>query len=402
MTRYINTSKAIIAISALLILSNYYYFYFFDFDQGISGAGSTFNFVRFLAIGLLASQLFLPAVPSTFTKLNLSMIVFCATAAAALIVKIALLHTGGGLMFANILICAIPAIMLRPHPDSERIWFFFDCCKYILSAQVIVDYVIYLCGGSIWENKAFIGGLGNPSSFGVACCVFLAYSLLAKPSKPRHLTCASILAAGALNTNALMPTLLVPMIAIFSLAVKPRFSVAVICACFVAVLCLLPNSTTNGHTAYKMESLLSAVQGAQGVGISQSVSLREKIHFDYFDKLVARPAATILIGDTSKSYYGVDSQILTYLSSFGVVISLFFLLYMIKFSLAAIALPNDSRYFIVSVVAIYSIAFVFNRILDYYPMALFLFLCSSVITAERSLEAEPAADNMAWKETPET
>jgi hypothetical protein len=383
MTRYINKSKSVIAVSAFMILSNYYYLYFFDFNQGISAAGSSFNFIRFVAIGLLVSQLFLPAITSTFSRINLSMLAFCLAAVTVLTLKTVFLHSGGGFMFANMLLCAIPATTLKAHPDRSRMWFFFDCCKYILSAQVILDYAIYLCGASIWDNKAFIGGLGNPSSFGVACCIFLAYSLLARPHNKTSLACASLLAAGALNTNALMPTMMVPLIVIFSFVARPRISVAVIAACFVTVLCVVPNSTTDGHTAYKMESLVSALKGSQADDISQSVSLREQIHEDYFRKLTDSPATTVFFGDIEKSYFGVDSQILTYLSSFGVVVSLFFLFYMINLAWAAISLPKETMYFTVAVIAIYSTAFVFNRILDYYPMSLFLFLCASVVIAEQ-------------------
>lgn len=387
MTPLLTKSKILIAISAILILSNYYYLYFFEFHQGVSSAGSNYNALKFIAIGLLLSQLFLPIVLVTYKKWHVTLLIFCVTASIVIIIKSLLLRVSGGVMLANMLIFAIPLTILKSHHNLNRFYFFFDCCMYVLSMQVIIDYAIYLCGGSLWDNKAFIGGLGNPSSFGVACCIFLAYTLFMKSNKIKHLASATLLAIGALNTNSLMPTLLVAFIAAAALIGRPRLSVFIITSAFIAVLSIFPNSTTDGHTAYKFESLVSAVLDNTDENISESVSLRETIHKQYFEKLTETPATIIFIGDINSPYIGLDSQVLTYLSSFGVLLSLVFLVYTYQFGIASLQLSSYTRLFMVSVVSIYSIAFIFNRILDYYPMALFFFLSARMVVIEKKRQS---------------
>jgi len=380
----VHKSKLLIALSSLLILTNYYYIYFYEFKQGTSGAGGLFSLIRFFAIGLLISQLYQPIILTTYKKWHLYLIIFCFTGGTITLAKSMVLDTTAGMMVANILICAIPATMLKPHPETQRFWFFLDCCKNILSLEVIIDYAVYLANASIWENKAFIGGVGNPSSFGITCCIFLAYTLFCKPRTSINLAAGSLLAFGALKTNALLPTLLLATMILCSLIIRPSKSVLAISLLFIGALITIPNSVTDGHTAYKLESLIEAGAGETSSNISQSVSLRETIHRDYLDKITEHPIITTLVGDINQPYVGVDSQVLTYLSSFGVLTSLFFLLYTVNFGVTSLQLHGRQRYFMLAAVAVYSTTFIFNRILDYYPMALFFILLAQLATIERT------------------
>src|SRR5262249_56357751 len=63
----------------------------------------------------------------------------------------------------------------RLHVDYAR-WLRF--IVWLVALQAIIDAIIVMRGSALWISEAFVGGVGNPSSFGLICVLACAFCLL--------------------------------------------------------------------------------------------------------------------------------------------------------------------------------------------------------------------------------
>ncbi|WP_435647180.1 hypothetical protein [Pseudomonas aeruginosa] len=153
-------SRAAIFSSALLVLSNYYYLYFLEFSQGGTSGAGLLALVRVFAVFLLCSQLFRPVLRSSFRLEEILVLAFLIFGLLVILLK-TMFSQEGDWMYVNTLMCAIPLLLLRVRENLARFIFFFECCLLVLVLQVVGEFFIYFYGKSLWENKAFIGGIGE-------------------------------------------------------------------------------------------------------------------------------------------------------------------------------------------------------------------------------------------------
>ncbi|MDG3815964.1 hypothetical protein L5B88_02980 [Pseudomonas aeruginosa] len=388
-------SRAAIFLTALLVLCNYYYLYFMDFSQGSTSGAGVFGILRVVAIVLLCSLLFKPVLRRSFRLEELLLLVFFVFGFFVISLKSVIISEGDW-MYVNTLICAVPLLFLRLREDRQRFSFFWECCLLIVILQIIGEFFIYFKGMSLWENRAFIGGLGNPSSFGILCNVLVAYVLLLRGKSFFSFLAFSLLCAGIFMTSSMLPTLLLVMVTTIWGVLRSGVKFSLLCIFSIFLLFLFYDQILSEHLRYKLASMVGAVDSGQG-GTSASVSIRVQIHKDYLESLVQDFSGFLFYGFSERYYKGVDSQLITYLSSFGLLATGGFWLYSIASFFRALTQRTVFSTFFATSIFIFMVSFLFNRILDYYPMALFFFLlcvsssCFGVERAQSYIDDEGAA-----------
>ena len=395
-------SRLVIFLASALILCNYYYLYAFDFEQGSTSGAGPLAIIRAFAILLLCSQLFTAKVRTSVRVEELSVITFLLFGIFVMAFKSSITSTGDW-MFSNTLICALPILALKREVNPHLLKVFFESCLIILLLQIVIEFFIYVGGLSLWENKAFIGGLGNPSSFGIICNVFVAYVLFNRAKSAYSMFAFIILSAGVIMTSSMLPTLLLVLVTTIWGVLRSGFKFAILCGCAAVMIILFSEQIFSDHLRYKLDSIIGVLGETQDEG-SASVSIRMQIHKDYVQSVSEDFPGFLLYGFSERFYKGVDSQIITYLSSFGLLAAALFWFYAIKSFFRALALRSDLGAFLGTTILIFMISFTSNRILDYYPMALFFFLAcvtaasssarETTVIAARSISGVPQSTKM--------
>ena len=108
---------------------------------------------------------------------------------------------------------------------------------------------------------------------------------------------------------------------------------------------------------------------------SGSVSARVEIHERTYNAMRQQPLQSLLGHFQGLVYWPMDSQVLTYLGSFGLPIVLAFLGINLLWTYRAwLNAPADGGFGVVALL-LFSFIFLTNRILDYFPMASLYFVC---------------------------
>lgn len=364
-----------IFFSVSLILCNYYYFYLVPFEQGQVEAGPIYSITKFLGI-LAISVTFLSSKIRTSLEVEEVLLTIFLLAALVVFLLKRLTIGGGDSMFINTIACIVPFLILKNNHNQRAHSIFFEYCLLIISMQIAGDAILYLNDASIWENKAFIGGLGNPSSFGVVCNILIAYTLFERRPTIMSMFYFLILAFAIYMTSSLLSILMffliVALWVVHRLSIKKLIALIVTCAAVV----VMSDFLVSDHLLYKMQSAGSMFYDSNTGDSSRSVSFRQEIHQIYIKNFSENPIEGIAFGFFDDSYMKFDSQVLTYFSSFGILISLLFflsvILALLKAGLNNIAFPGI-------LLLILCITFLTNRIMDYYPIPIFLALAFSMI-----------------------
>ncbi|NYT38023.1 hypothetical protein ERD78_14165 [Allopusillimonas soli] len=365
-----------IFLSSLLVLGNYYYLYFVPFDQGSTNEPWTYSLLKPVGIMLLYCFLLSSKLKHNYRFHQVLFLLFFFYSFCAILLK-RFAWDSGGLMFFNMVICALPLFVLVPR--KQAIISFFETCLLIISAQVIIDYAIYINGYSLWNNKAFIGGLGNPSSFGFVCDVLIAYILHYRKYKTSSLIFFLILSYGVIKSNAMLAVLVYAALMISWGTKRLGLGFLFLCAIIGTSLAIFSHDILSRHLIYKLDSVLALFDDNISAS-SISVSLRVQMHMYLLEQLRDNFFSVLFFGYPERYYYAADSQYLTYIGSFGLMASMIF------FLATALALAHSyvhrrelSSFSWVAII-MFMLVFFTNRLLDYYPVALFLFLAMAVGT----------------------
>jgi hypothetical protein len=373
-------AKLIIILASVLILCNYYYLYFLSFDQGAITGSVPYSYVRLVGLFLLFSQILDYKAFRRPTPLDCCILSFISLLVFTIFIKW-YSEPVGNKMIANMIICAVPLLLFNRHGDDWKVLYFLDVCLVILIFQCAGDWVIYFYDGMLWDNDAFIGGVGNPSSFGVIVCAFSAYVMLCKKPGLLSCICVIILQLGVVRTSALMPCLLMLALAVYC-AVVGRSKVAVFATVTTIIICWAALDVVVGdHLVYKLNSVIYSLTGYRvfdtAPGVSLSISLRAEAMKEIANAAVQRPLQFVLLGSSTEWYQGVDSQFLTYLTSFGLISTVLFLMYVVGCIFRNCIYRTPYSKFLIAILLLFCGIFLTNRILDYYPVALFFFLATT-------------------------
>jgi hypothetical protein len=116
--------------------------------------------------------------------------------------------------------------------------------------------------------------------------------------------------------------------------------------------------------------------GSYDVESSGSVSARLEIHQLTYGAVRDEPWRLLVGHLQGQVYWPMDSQVLTYLGSFGIAMLLAFLSIHLLWTRRAWLSAKDDGGFSFVALLLFSLVFLTNRILDYFPVATVYFLCA--------------------------
>lgn len=371
----------------MLSLSVYYLNYSAEFDEGeATGVNTATLLTRALSVALIVAPLF-----PLRLKLGSAMLLTLVWLGSCVSMLVAVGASGGindSLFFNTVLQLPVLVALTSTqwHVDHVR-WLRF--MAIMLALQAVFDTVIWLSDTSLWLSAAFVGGVGNPSSFGMLCSVLFAFCVLHPRAGRGRWLLALTLGAAAVMSKALFAVLAVTVVSAVWLAYSWRAATLATIAIAVVVAvgpAMLEGEDTEGVglIAHKL-SAAGALIGLldYDVDSSASVSLRIEMHQQTMSAIAAQPMRLVWGHLEGKPYWPMDSQVLTYLGSFGAPMLLAFMaLNFFWLALAWRHRPDDGGFTLWSL-GLFSLIFLTNRILDYFPVATLYFLLVTMALTDR-------------------
>lgn len=261
----------------------------------------------------------------------------------------------------------------------------------VLCIQVLIDILIWQTGQSLWLSTAFVGGLGNPSSFGLLCTLGATFYIFHPSVGRERWMMVVLLTIGAFQTKAMFAVLAITLVLIVWISISWRRTfLAFILGILLAVgsVLVLGGQSDDGETEFiehklmAVGALLSLVE--YDVDSSASVSQRIEMHERTFGELAVDPLGLIVGHLKGLPYWPMDSQLLTYLGSFGAPFLILFLSLHTYWMVCAWRRRRGDNGFALLSLCIFGLIFMTNRILDYYPVATIYFIIISIILGGRS------------------
>ena len=362
-----------IIFACVLIYSNYYYYYFFEFSQGLSSAPGQFFVLKSFGVAFFFLVFF---YPFRFRRLGLDdliLILFLFVCFFYYLFKRFYVGQGAAL-FGNFLIPACIFVFFESRVSSSSLRFFFDVSVFLVVMQVVIDFLILWGGISLWDNLAFVGGVGNPSSFGVICVILIAYVLLLKKIGFICFLQAAILAVGVIGSKSLF--CVVALVFVFLCVIwfysKSIFLFSLLLS--PVVLGLIWGFLLPEHVKFKLFSLYGLLVDGDLSGASQSISLRYLIHEHAIEHFAENYFYDTFFGYLDLFYYGVDSQVLSFIGSVGLLPAMIFVLWNFYLIFSNYLLKGEGGYFLLLSSLVFFFLIFSNRIFDYYPVAFLFFI----------------------------
>lgn len=256
----------------------------------------------------------------------------------------------------------------------------------------IIDYNAYSGGYSIWNEKYFVGGLGNPSSFGLLCNLSIAWLMFSRfsvhriPNFPKLLVVfiLSLLSIMSFSVFSILNLLMIFMLFIFLSPFVLKIKASITFIFLVSILILSANFSLLdakqilfllSHKIMSLGDFLGLVN--YDMEESTSVIGRVAIHERALD-LFNKNWISIFLGHPDFiSYDKNDSQLLTYALSFGIPLMIAFMLLNIRLLFLTFCMREKFNFVFF---ASFFLIFFTNRILDYFPIALIYFVMVASVT----------------------
>jgi hypothetical protein len=372
--------RVVLSAGLALALGVYYLIYLGEFEEGAAqGASGASLVLRMVSVALIALPLLPLAVPHS--SVALFILLFGASACWYLL-GISYLGQINDAMFINTVL-QLPVLLAfaSTRRKVDPVLLLRVVCG-VLVVQTAIDAIIWLQGASLWLSNAFIGGLGNPSSFGLMCAVGLAFCLLHPQAGRWRWPTALVLAAGSVMSLSLFAALAVAFVAaVWMLRSWRNFlvgSVAAVAAGFVALVVLFGPGEEEDAVGF-LEHKLSALGALIGlvdydVASALTVSMRLEMHQDTAVALANDPLRLLWGRLDGLLYWPMDSQVLTYLGSFGLLMLAVFVVIHVAWMARAWRVRHRDGGFAFLILTLFGGIFATNRILDYFPIATIYFL----------------------------
>lgn len=372
----LDVNRLLASLSVLAVTTVYYVFYFIGFSETQSDGGALLLILKLVSVA--AFSVFSLNLKSLLSPKSSALYLFYVIVWFGLVVLTvkSIVYGFEDLKYFNVIISSLPFLLFNLKNSLSFYADFFKVLVIVLMIQIAIDFYVLLTGLSLWENKAFVGGVGNANSFGFICNIGISYLLYCKRLNAKCIACISLLSLGVLLTSSLMSVLFMMLnYLVYSLKRNLLFTIF-ICTLFVLSVVLFYEYFISEHLKFKIESLISLLSGEGGTQ-SRSVSLRVHIYSVFYDSLVNHTLHLLLFGYHNYSYYIADSQFLTYFGSFGLLWSFVFFAFLFATLIRARFILKNEFYTMVMLQFI--TYFIVNRILDYYPVPLILVLMVSLI-----------------------
>jgi hypothetical protein len=372
--------RTLLYVSTLLMFCIYYLDYTGHFEEGTLEGGSTLAFpLRLLSVSLIVISLFplrLRRSPTWFLGL------LYALSSCSLIAAGGVYGEVNDLLFFNTIL-QLPILFALTF-SQWRIDYvrWFNLIGLCLIGQSILDLWLWLNGASLWISTAFVGGVGNPSSFGFCCDLLVAFYLF-HPRAGRYRAIKAItLTLSAIMSESLFCVLSVVVIyMVWSIQTWRRAGFALIAALAVgfATNAIIQSNQKELFIIHKI-SAAGAFVGLvdYDTDTARSVYGRSEIHQRILSAFEVNPL-TFLTGHAEHlAYWPADSQVLTYLGSFGIFALAGFWIMHLRWMAGAIAFRHSDGGFTLLTLSLFALIFFTNRILDYFPVATLYFACISL------------------------
>ena len=385
--------QCLLYLGTVLALSVYYFNYDATFDEGdIRDAGPLTLLTRLSAVCLIVVGLLPLRLPSRSALMFAALYIYGATS------LMLAAYLNGGLndrfFFNTVMQLPVLLALVGTRWEIDYVRWLRAICE-VLAVQVGIDFLIWESGQSLWLSEAFIGGLGNPSSFGLLCSIGLAFCIFHPLAGRVRWMLAIVLAIGALQTKALFAAFAVALVAgCWMVTVVRRTFVGVLIGLTIGLISVFLHSgvSDDGEISF-LEHKLKAVGAAlllveYDVESSASVSQRVEMHKQTFVEIAAAPFDLVWGHLGGLPYWPMDSQLLTYLGSFGIPFVGIFLLLHIHWTVCAWRVRHIDKGFGLLSLSIFGLIFVANRIFDYYPTAIIYFLIVASVLKRHSVRRD--------------
>jgi len=345
--------------------------YFFEFNEGVVKGGESLRLVlKFISISMI--YIFIVKLNKYIFKENILALGFFSIALLLILIRIPFFESRDWLFINNFL--AVPILL------GSTAKFNFKAIDQTLLVSfflwISLDFYNLQNSNTMWGNKAFIGGVGNPSSYGLILIYLYEVSIKnLSLNKVTKRVLKALIFINLIMTQALMPILIFLYLR-FLRKGKQLFFV------FISSIIIIYNLETvlfympGYHWKLKLESLLFFLNSSDTLGSSASILTRIDFLEDFF--ILFENPKGFFIGNINNSFYNSgDSQYVTYATSFGIILFLIFLYYIVK-------LVRDSyktKYFNFFIAL--TLILVTNRILDYWPIPILIYLTINRFYYER-------------------
>lgn len=350
------------AVTLTVLFSVYYLLYLTDFHNG--SASDTPYFIPLIKYGAYAALLLLFAPYKLPAKWELRH----ALAGLFLLFGLSYLaYSGGDPLFLNSL-AFVPLLFSQRFKEPLEI---FSIVKNVVVIQCALSFYLRYKQVALWDHGVSSGGVGNPSSFGFLCCA--AYLYVHSFSNWK-LAQKAVLVVGCLVTNSVFA---IGAIAALVFCTEKWRSLALILSLSAIGLASL-YFYEQGSLTFVIHKF-RAVLGFIGLGSYSKeagiTATRLIQHATLIQGFIAEPWTAIFGHINSLPYYGADGQYLSYLGSFGIPLTAAFVYLNISIYREA-QKSAESRYY-GHILLLFMAIFCFNRILDYFPIALLYFAAVS-------------------------
>lgn len=345
--------------------------YLGDFNEGsINSYGGIKIILKIISITLIC---LLSKVNKYFIKSNYLLIIFFIVYLVLVVIRVPF-NESRDIMFLNTFI-SLPLLFGYGPSTAEDFKRFDRLLLWMLLSWVFLDSFFYFTGNSLWHNKAFIGGIGNPSSYGFLLIYIYEVAIFEIKNKRFRFFIRLLIFTIILLSQALMPLLVFILIQFIKLPKKIIFLTLMILFFIGSQLDLFFGFLPDEHWKFKLVALVDFLKTFDVSNTSLSISTR--IEFFEGIKLLNSDVLTFLFGNVNDTYYNSgDSQYATYITSFGVP---FFLIFIFALGMLYVKASITSlKYFIIAFLLILFT----NRILDYWPIAIIIFISINRVNYE--------------------
>jgi hypothetical protein len=363
--------------------------YYFEYGSGIENGEADSSNPATLVARVLAVTVILWGLRPIRLQWNSTML-YAAIVTLALISFLAAWADYGfanDTFFLNTALQLPVLLALNGTPQKVNYARWFRFLAWFVALQAAIDVVVVLTGSALWVYGAFVGGVGNPSSFGLICAILCAFCLLHPKAGKAGGFLAVVLAGAAVMTKSLFAILSIFFLTlIWSSRSLRRFvavlSVTIIVAGAVSYFALeVLDDTGPGFVQNKLQAAGAVLGFVASDSSSASVFGRLEIHQHTYSALRDQPWRLFIGHFEAKVYWPMDSQVLTYLGSFGLIVLLGFLVSHAYWIYRAWQVRDFDGSFSYIAMLMFGLIFLTNRILDYFPIAILYFVC--VVSAIR-------------------
>jgi hypothetical protein len=352
-------SIGIIVAFNLLIVN-----YFFNFEEGFTSSGTQLRFILKILSIIFICNFFKKTKPS-FNTLNKLLLLFFILSSLLILIRLPFLSSIDK-QFINVYL-TLP-ILLGFGPNNEEEFNGVDrLILFSFGFWFLLDTYFFLTSSSIWSSGAFIGGVGNPSSYGFILIYIYEVAIKIIRKKSIRFYIRSLVVISLFLTQALMPILLFFLLQFIKLKKRYIFTSLVLFFIIASKIEYFLEFLPDAYWKYKLVKLIDFTKDLDVSNASKSISVR----IDFFEsvKLLFSDPYNFLFGGVNNTYYNFgDSQIVTYITSFG--IPLFILFVILMFGLYYKSRNTKLKYFVISFILILFT----NRIIDYWPVPVLIFL----------------------------